>query len=162
MPSPRSSRRLIRLSDGGHSENLGAYVLLRRRCRTIVVVDSEYDPTFQFPSWRRLVRAAADELEADITVPQIDSVSATERPAVMIGTIGYSDGSAGSIVYVKLALDPALGEMPADVVAYRRDHPCDPQESTADQHFPPDRFRAYRALGEVHGRIAAAHLEPPD
>lgn len=33
-----------------------------------------------------------------------------------------------------------------------------PQESTANQHFSAERFRAYRALGEHYGRTAATRL----
>ena len=43
VPNPSNLKRTVRLSDGGHSENLGAYALLRRGCRTILVVDAEYE-----------------------------------------------------------------------------------------------------------------------
>ena len=36
--------RYVNVSDGGHFENLGLYELVRRRCRYIVVSDSEADP----------------------------------------------------------------------------------------------------------------------
>ncbi|MBL8052678.1 MAG: patatin-like phospholipase family protein [Nitrospira sp.] len=36
-------RRFIRLTDGGDSENLGAYGLIKRNCKEILVVDAEYD-----------------------------------------------------------------------------------------------------------------------
>jgi hypothetical protein len=36
-------RRFVRLTDGGDSENLGAYGLIKRGCKEILVVDAEYD-----------------------------------------------------------------------------------------------------------------------
>jgi len=36
----------IHLSDGGHSENLGLYSLIRRRVKNIIIVDAEYDPNY--------------------------------------------------------------------------------------------------------------------
>ncbi len=37
------TKQFILLTDGGHSENLGVYSLIRRNCREILVVDAEYD-----------------------------------------------------------------------------------------------------------------------
>ena len=39
-----NKRQYVNLSDGGHFENLGAYELVRRRCRYIVVCDAGADP----------------------------------------------------------------------------------------------------------------------
>ena len=39
-----SARRFVYVSDGGHLDNLGLLELLRRRCRTILVVDASGDP----------------------------------------------------------------------------------------------------------------------
>src|ERR1017187_9135954 len=39
--------RYVNVSDGGHFENLGFYELVRRRCRYIIVSDSEADPTLR-------------------------------------------------------------------------------------------------------------------
>lgn len=37
------TKQFILLTDGGHSENLGVYSLIRRNCKEILVVDAEYD-----------------------------------------------------------------------------------------------------------------------
>ena len=38
----------ISLSDGGHSDNLGIYSLLKRGCQNLLSVDAEYDPNYNF------------------------------------------------------------------------------------------------------------------
>ena len=48
----------IYVTDGGHLENLGAYELLKRRCRVLVVVDAEADPKMTFGSFIELQRYA--------------------------------------------------------------------------------------------------------
>ena len=69
VPNPKDPRRLVRLSDGGHSENLGVYALLRRGCRTILIVDAEYDPTYRFGAYQKVKQAAKDELDIELKSP---------------------------------------------------------------------------------------------
>lgn len=52
----------VYLSDGGHFENSGAYELLRRRVRTIVVADNGADPGFVFEDLENLARKARIDL----------------------------------------------------------------------------------------------------
>lgn len=59
----------IYVTDGGHIENLGIYELLRRRCRTIVVIDAEADPAMRFSSFVTLQRYARIDLGARIYLP---------------------------------------------------------------------------------------------
>ena len=44
LAAPTTSRKFLMISDGGHFENLAAYELIRRRCRTIIISDGECDP----------------------------------------------------------------------------------------------------------------------
>jgi hypothetical protein len=57
------------VTDGGHIENLGVYELLRRRCRTIVVIDAEADPAMRFASFVTLQRYARIDLGIRILLP---------------------------------------------------------------------------------------------
>lgn len=50
------------LSDGGHSENLAAFPLVRRVCENIILVDAEYDPNYTFEGYFKLKKALAREL----------------------------------------------------------------------------------------------------
>ena len=55
--------KYIHISDGGHFENLGAYELVRRRCRYIVVCDAGADPGLSFWDLGGLV-PSADKISA--------------------------------------------------------------------------------------------------
>ena len=61
-----TGRRHWNLSDGGHFENLGAYELIRRRARVIVIVDAEADPDYAFEGLGNLVRKARRDFDAGI------------------------------------------------------------------------------------------------
>ncbi|MEZ5098961.1 MAG: hypothetical protein R3C15_03990 [Thermoleophilia bacterium] len=153
VPSLASPRRLLWLSDGGHCENLGAYALLRRGHRRIVVVDAEHDPLRRFVGYGRL-RTAARELGLELRVPAIDEGAFAAAQPVLAGTIEEAGATVGELRWIKLSLDPALlgqGEREA-VEGYAAGHPAFPQESTIDQFFEPAQYRAYRALGTAVGR----------
>jgi hypothetical protein len=157
-PSPADPRRLVRLSDGGHSENLGAYALLRRRCRTILVVDAEYDPTYSFGAYRILARAAKQELGIEINISAIDEILggntrfAADTP-ILEGTTTSEDRSPGRIYYLKLSPQAdLLGDQAQVINPYAEKHPQFPQEPTSDQYFQPEQFKAYRALGYAIAR----------
>ena len=62
----------IYLSDGGHSDNLGVFSLVRRMCGVIIVVDAERDPRYQFSGYRKLKRALLEEMGLTLSVPAID------------------------------------------------------------------------------------------
>mgnify|MGYP001818147430 CR=1 FL=1 len=44
----------ILLSDGGHSENLGAIALIKRGMKNIIISDAEMDPTFKYEALTKL------------------------------------------------------------------------------------------------------------
>ena len=73
----------------------------------------------------------------------------------VVGTITYSDGSKGRLVYVKTTLFDGLS---LDVLGYKGSHPAFPDESTADQFFDEDQVEAYRKLGYATG----AQIPDPD
>lgn len=56
------------LSDGGHSENLAAFPLVRRVCENIILVDAEYDPNYTFEAYFKLKEALARELSVSMTL----------------------------------------------------------------------------------------------
>ena len=66
-----SKGKYVYLSDGGHFENLGAYELVRRRCRYIVVCDAGADPGLSFWDLGSLVRKCRQDfgirIEIDIS-----------------------------------------------------------------------------------------------
>lgn len=63
----------IYLTDGGHVENLGAYSLIRRLTKKIIISDAEADPLYQFDAYRNLKSAVQKELHAELNVPEIEA-----------------------------------------------------------------------------------------
>ncbi|MCI0696178.1 hypothetical protein L0337_29770, partial [candidate division KSB1 bacterium] len=59
----------IYLTDGGHVENLGVYSLLKRRCKVIIAVDAEADPSMSFGAFLKLERYARIDLGVIIDLP---------------------------------------------------------------------------------------------
>jgi hypothetical protein len=156
VPDPSDERRTLRLSDGGHSENLGAYALLRRRCASILIVDAEFEPNapdaYDFDGYRRLKREASVELDVEISVPAIDDHAFSARNPICEGSVIYKDRSPGQVHYLKLSMDQAsLKDRTEKGIAVIRDyaarHRAFPHETTADQYYGPERFHAYSALG---------------
>lgn len=61
-----TDKLMVNISDGGHIENLGVMELLRRRCRLILAVDAEADPSYEFGALENLTVRARNELGIDI------------------------------------------------------------------------------------------------
>ena len=64
----------IYLSDGGHSENLGAFALIRRACDDIYIVDAEYDKDYQFEAYFKLKEALKREMGVTLAIKTIDEM----------------------------------------------------------------------------------------
>lgn len=168
-------RQYVYLSDGGHFENLGVYEMLRRRCRTIVVVDAGCDPEMKFADLGNLIRKARIDLGVEIAYygprpPYTGSdpmrLGLVNRPHApgcapycAIGTISYPDTDAmGMLIYIKAAIH---GDEPEDVWGYAAVHEEFPHESTADQFFSESQFESYRRLGfHIGSTIFAGPGEP--
>jgi hypothetical protein len=142
-------RPYVYLSDGGHFENLGVYEMVRRRCRTIVVIDGGCDPDRQFADLGNALR----KIRIDFRIPiEFDDRFAKALRAgsrrCAVGVIRYSevDGPVtdGTIIYVKPML---LGNEPPDVASYAATHPTFPHQSTANQWFDESQTESYRMLG---------------
>ncbi len=165
-------RDLVYLSDGGHLENLGLYSLLQRRCRYIIVVDGEADPSLNFSSLAIAQRYARIDLgtRIDLDVNKIREATAAasqeytggkkpadmpdpapleERPHCAIGLINYPKDDRrreqkGVIFYVKSSI---TGDENDYIRDYARRNPSFPHETTGDQFFSEEQFEVYRALG---------------
>lgn len=146
----------VNVSDGGHFENSGAYELIRRRCRLIVMVDGEQDPRGQLGCLTTLMRLARIDFGTTITA-DVASFRAQlargelRRPWLWAQVhYGQSEGreEVGHLLYIKAAM---TGGEPEYVQTYREQRPEFPHESTANQFFNEVQFESYRALGEHIG-----------
>ena len=89
--------RYVNVSDGGHFENLGLYELVRRRCRYIIVCDSEADPDLAFEGLGGAIRKCRADFGVEITLdPEpIRRVNGRSRTHCVIGTIAYPEPETG-------------------------------------------------------------------
>lgn len=148
--------RFLNVTDGGHIENLGVFELLRRRCKFIVAVDGEHDPSMTFHALATLQRLAAIDLGVKLDIDLDDlrlGATGLSRSHFQFCRIQYpsEDGkekSIGYLLYLKLSLTGNEGEF---IRRYRLDEPAFPHHSTANQFFTEAQFEAYRSLGEHVG-----------
>ena len=139
----------LNLSNGGHVENMAVYELLRRRCKFIVCVDGEADPTFAFQGLMTLVRHAQIDFGVQIT-PKLDEIRPDPKTGhskchFHLSRIHYPEG-IGLLLYIKLSVTGNESEL---IKRYRINNPDFPHQTTLDQFFDEEQFEAYRQLG-VH------------
>jgi hypothetical protein len=138
----------IHLADGGHFENLGLYELLRRRCRYIIVGDAGADPGATLADLGQAVQRARADLGAEVDISADPLLHGDGKPihrqAHLLGSVTYSDGSRGEILYLKALLRDNLG---ADIYGYWRTNPEFPNQPTSNQFYGELQFDSYRELG---------------
>ncbi len=168
-------RRLINLSDGGHTgDNIGLYPLLQRRCRLIIACDGECDPKYEFGSLCAAMRQiyTDENIGTDFDIKQMQPVKKDGLPQrhYLIGRITYPvkddtgqamqqfdddprvQSAIGYIIYLKATY--TNNDEAATVKSYAARNPDFPHQTTADQFFDDDQFESYRALGAVVAKSA--------
>jgi hypothetical protein len=85
-----SRRRLVNLSDGGHTgDNVGICPLLERRCKIIIAYDAECDPTLTFGSFTKALRQAyidwGIDVDIDLSMLRRDARTGYSRSHCAIG-----------------------------------------------------------------------------
>jgi hypothetical protein len=123
----------------------------------IIVSDAECDPHLHFEGLGTLIRVCNVDFGATITIDVNaivpgDSSWSSRRCAV--GSIRYSDGSSGTLIYLKASM---TGREATDIRQYKAAHPSFPHESTGNQFYAEDQFESYRNLGRD---IAMRTFEP--
>lgn len=155
----------VYVTDGGHFENLGVYEMIRRRAMLIVAVDAGCDPNFEFDDLMNLQKKVRTDFGVEIVVNGLDalriSAEAFAKSHVALWDVIYQpalpdrDAIVGKLIYCKSTL---TGTEPTDLLDYRRRVASFPHLSTVNQWFAESTFEAYRTLGLVVGREAAAVL----
>jgi len=151
-----SSSPYVYLSDGGHFDNLGAYELIRRRCKFIIASDAGADPAGACHELAMNVRKASIDfgvtIDIDLSRLAIDPLSGFSKGRVALGEIHYPPLIAGEmaeigyLIYIKMTMD---GTEPPDLQSYKIRHSQFPHESTIDQFFSESQFESYRHLGYI-------------
>ncbi len=141
----------VHLSDGGHYENTGAYELIRRRCRFVLLVDAAENPDNTSENLANLIRLVHTDFGIRI---QIDTTPLKRGPDgrtqwhCAIGTIRYDEidegGVIGTLLFVRSSLS---GDEPSDIKNFANVTPVFPHHPTSDQFFDEAQFESYRGLG---------------
>ncbi|WP_435010763.1 patatin-like phospholipase family protein [Tundrisphaera lichenicola] len=156
--------KYLHLSDGGHFENLGAYELIRRRCRYVIVVDAAEDGDASDDNLASLIRLCRIDfgirIKIDTAPLKSEGPERLSRSHVVIGQIHYDDVDRGELpgvlVYVKSSM---TGDEPPDLQKYaRRDDRFPHQPTDLRQSFNEEQFECYRCLGD---HIARKIFEDP-
>lgn len=138
-------------TDGGHWENLGLVELVRRRCTSIIIIDTSGDLPGTYKTLKLAQQLA--ELECGAKV-DLDEAS-WEHLAVVgpddivgrnygVGTVEYDDGTTGRLLYLKAAV---MQSSPLEIQRYAADDHRFPNYSTADQLLTANEFDHLLRLG---------------
>jgi hypothetical protein len=158
------------VTDGGHYDNLGLVEALRRGARNIIVLDASGDkPDTWFTLGGAIALARTDAgVEIDLDPTTMVRGGRDLRPGQVVrpwahGTFSRPQEvrglpSRGDIWVCKLGW---WSGAPWDVLAYARGHATYPCDSTIEQLYNSDEFRAYRQLGAAAVLDAARRSEPP-
>jgi hypothetical protein len=142
----------VKLSDGGHFEDLGLYEMVLRRCATVIVVDGTTDSDFHFDALANAVRKIRVDTGIAIEFPgrlPISKAITENSKHCAVGRVCYAavDGPSatdGTLIYIKASL---TGNEPSDIWSYAAQNPAFPQQPTVDQQFDEAQFESYRRLG---------------
>ncbi len=180
---PGTDGRRWYLTDGGHFENSGAYELVRRRVRLIILCDNGADPKYEFAdlvnltrriridfgaeltfagtrTLRRLLADDDDLLAAFGTVQQLCGAQQEDKrigPYAALGRIHYLDDPDRGSSTILLIKPRVCGHEARDLVAYAKANPPFPQQTTLDQFFDEAQWESYFRLGQRIGDTLFEH-----
>jgi len=151
-------KRYLRVTDGGHFENLGLYEMVMRRCKFIVVSDAAADEKFTFGEISNAIEKCKVDLGVEIKFRKpIDiynrhSTSSQKRTGqrfavadILYPETGPGDKKhTGCLLYFRPTLNDAE---PINIKNYAESNSAFPHQSTGDQFFDERQFEAYRELG---------------
>ena len=149
----QENMKYLNVSDGGHIENLGAYELLRRRCKFIICVDGGAKLGTEGSDLQRLERYALIDLgikfEYNLADLQPNQSGMSRAYAILIKVLYNPDKIGSEEIGWMIYLKPALtGAEPQYVLDYRYRNASFPHEGIVDQIFEEEQFEGYRAVGE--------------
>jgi hypothetical protein len=154
LGSHGNKAKWIRLSDGGHFENLGIYELVARQCMDIIVVDAGHDPDYVFKDLAIAAQRCREDFGVDIEIPSLIRAGDTGRPsrAGLSGTIRYPNKTeTGRLTYLKLCV---TDDHPLWLRLRSTVDRLFPHEPTTNQFSTREFVDSYFELGYVTARAA--------
>jgi hypothetical protein len=147
------------VTDGGHRENLGLVELLRRRCKTMICIDSSGDTPGSYTTLRQAAELARLEVGATINLtalPAPGSPPPQWAHTILPVTYNAADGSkigTGTIIHIAALM---YEEAPNDLTAYGLEDVRFPHYSTGDQFLTEEQYRRLVLFGEAAATKAFA------
>lgn len=128
----------IYLSDGGHSENLGAFSLVRRLCEQIIIVDAEEDSGYTFGAYFILKQALENELGVQLKIDEIENLRKISCPNIGCDpgerlTKFPEDALAWKIVGAKPVMSGTISKLPYCAPTGPRGPRC--EKGVIDVHY---------------------------
>lgn len=162
--------RFLYVTDGGHYDNLGLVEALRRRPKTVLVLDASNDDEDSYATLGQAIATARMDLGCTVDFdPRAMRHKDKDRPkaAFGYGKITYRpiDGAPAETGRLWLAKAVMVDNLSWDLETYDKAHADFPRASTANQFYGEFDLEAYRALGAaVVGQLVAGaeKVEPPD
>jgi hypothetical protein len=164
------------ITDGGHSENLGLWALLQRRCQLIIVSDAGQDPEHSFDDFLKVCRRVRlfhgveildlhDNRPIDLQ-PLRRQQNASCPYHFFIGRISYPNGfmpvgknanacKEGYVIYLKPSL---TNDEANDLLRHFHHRQPFPHDPTVNQLYDEDMVESYRQLGYHIGDSLCQHL----
>lgn len=148
-------------TDGGHWENLGVVELIRRRCATIICIDTSGDPPGTYKTFKDAIELARLECQAEIKVddafwePLMIGTRSKSKVNYARSTVVYIDGQTAELLYVKAAVAESS---PIHIQRYASSDLKFPDYSTGNQLLGGDEFHYLTQLGyDSMDKALAAH-----
>jgi hypothetical protein len=158
------------VTDGGHYDNLGLVEALRRGANNIVVLDASGDKADTWFTLGGAIALARTDAGVEIELDPTEMIRGSRKLAPGQVVRPWAHGrfhraqpvpglpQEGDIWVCKLGW---WSGAPWDVLAYARQHPTYPCDSTLEQLYDATEFEAYRQLGAAAVHDAARHCQPP-
>jgi hypothetical protein len=151
------SDQYVKLSDGGHFDNLGLYAMVQREPDLILVVDASEDKEYSCGDLGAAMQRVRSDQGAKIEL-QVDYDKGRSESHSRFGRIEYRSGKKGLICYIKPVL---TGDEEPEIKRYKSAHEPFPQHPTMHQLFDEWQFESYRLLGlhsfkSAHGEMLLA------
>jgi hypothetical protein len=158
------------VTDGGHYDNLGLVEALRRGASNIVVLDASGDKADTWSTLGGAIALARTDAGVEIELDPTTMVRGGRNLAPGQVVRPWAHGrfrrpepvsglpQQGHIWVCKLGW---WTRAPWDVLAYARQHPTYPCDSTVEQLYDATEFEAYQELGKAAVLDAAEYCRPP-
>jgi hypothetical protein len=154
--------RWIKVTDGGHYDNLGVTALARRGVACILSIDATADEEFEYGDLERLGQRLR-EVGLDLQ-ETIEGRAATAELSIVEGSGGSRE--VARVLYLKANADadaPHLADQEDETVlrirGFRQHNKSYPHTPTLLQWYDWNRFDAYRLLGYRMASFYLAHAD---